>query len=438
MLERGPGVAFRMVMAIAAFGAGCGSSEQAAGGGPAPDAAEASSGGSTSGDGAADTGAGGVSGQSGSGGSGAAGGKDCGAALPSETVVDPASTQELIVAGDPGAALGIFDPSPVYPAGAAAGALAYSAVPAQDSVHTRVAVSNDQGASFTYVATVNTAGPASFAAVGDARCPNGTCSGRMIHEVPSLVFDAEDPDATRRWKLFTHSYLVLSNGELARDLGYVSLYVASEPAGPWALESKPIGWRSKAEISSQDALLVATDYGQMADCLVLTEPAALSLPGGTLELALGCASVSGGKVRIRIELVRSLDHGKSFGYAGRLLEADAAQCLGAALPELNAAHLFFAQGQTYLSVSAAGPTSGGFPGYRGCQVFEVLTATASVNKDTAGNPIVVRAIDAPDDRFIGACAYAEGATPAGYLVPMLALEQGPRVFRIYASGITAP
>ena len=415
----------------------CGSSESAS-----PGAADASAGSSGS---AVDAGSGrggsaGSAGTAGAGGSGGTGAvADCGASLPTPTVVDPATARDLTIVGDPPAALGIFDPSPVYPAGASRGAMAYSAVPAGDGIHTRVAVSSDQGASWTFAAAANAATNLTFSIrAGSARCPSGNCNGRLIHEVPSLVEDPSDPDAARRFKLFTHSYAVLPPDVLARDLGYISLFTAPAPEGPWVFEAKAVGWRGESELTSQGARMIATDYAQLADCVALTEPAALHVPGGTLELALGCAFLDAGQVAIRIELVRTLDHAKTFGYAGRLLRADEAGCLGGARNELNAAHLFLHRGATYLSVSPAGPTRGPLVGYRGCRVLPVLTATAAIGRDDAGRPSVLRALDGPGDRFTGACAYAEGATALGYLVPELVLEQPPRIFRIFASGVAAP
>jgi hypothetical protein len=96
------------------------------------------------------------------------------------------------------------------------------------------------------------------------------------------------------------------------------------------------------------------------------------------------------------------------------------------------------QGTTYLIASPAGPTSAGFDGYRGCYVFEVQLATAGVKRDALGNPLVRRILDAPGDRFTGACSYAEAASAHGYLVSELMADAPPRIFRIFQSGVTAP
>jgi hypothetical protein len=71
-------------------------------------------------------------------------------------------------------------------------------------------------------------------------------------------------------------------------------------------------------------------------------------------------------------------------------------------------------------------------------VFQVQLATAGVQRDSLGNPLVRRILAAPGDRFSGACSYAEGASAHGYLMSALRLESPPRVFRVYESGVSAP
>ena len=62
-------------------------------------------------------------------------------------------TKRIAVAGDPEAFYGLGDPSIVYPSGAAAGFMSYSAVLAANApaitVHTRLATSTDHGATWS-------------------------------------------------------------------------------------------------------------------------------------------------------------------------------------------------------------------------------------------------------------------------------------------------
>ena len=357
---------------------------------------------------------------------------------PAPTTIDPLSAQELIVAGDPGALLGHFDPSPVYPAGAMAGAMTYSAVPAQDAVFTRIAVSSDAGGTWSYVADVNAPHQVTVTTAGAASvCPSG-CTGSLIHEVSSLLFDPDDSDASRRWKVFAHSYVVLPGDDLRRELGYIGLFTAPDPAGPWVDEGKAIGWQSDSEFSSKGAATVATDFAQLANCAALTEPGALFVQGGIIELALGCAYVDAGTVKIRIVMMRSFDNAQSFSYTASPIDGDDALCLGGELPRFNAPHQFLSGGQRYLLATPAAKIDDDLvDGYRGCHVFEVA-ASGAIQQDMAGYPISLRELDTPTTRFNGACAYAEGASNMGYLMSILRRDDPPRVFRIYQTGIAAP
>ena len=370
---------------------------------------------------------------SGAGGHGGAGGGPgaCGDGIDT-TLVDPARTPELAIAGDPGSPMGIFDPSMVYPSGAIGGALSYSSVSSQDAIRTRIAVSADAGAHWTYVTDANTVEAATIDSTDPVVCPGGSCSGNLINEVSSLILDPEDPDPTRRWKLFAHRYLAQPNHSLLYRYGYIALYTASKPEGPWVGPANSIGWSSETPLSSVGAGTNISQIPALADCLALTEPGALWVPGVGLDLALGCVSLENG-VSIRIERLRSTDHGATFHHVGTLLDGADAPCLGGTEPRINAAELFFAGGKEYL-IATPGTES---EGYRGCYVFPIDDPiTGVVRRDGQGKAIYVRRLDNPDQRFTGACCHAEGAP--GYLVPIAFLDEPPRVFRTFRTSVVAP
>jgi hypothetical protein len=334
------------------------------------------------------------------------------------------------------AGLGIFDPSLVYPKGAEAGAVAYSSVNAPGDISTAMAVSTDNGATWESAGRVNAATALSVqASPRSTRCPGGTCQGTLVHEVPSLVDDASDPDAQRRFKVFVHSYLVLSSGVLAYDLGFLGLFTAPSASGPWTDEGKALGWASESPLSSEDAGTLASEIPALSDCVAFTEPGALVVDAGVLDVALGCAYAVGSVGHIRVELLRSVDHARTFTYVARLLGASDATVFGS---DLNAADLFVASGITYLSVSPSGPTSLGFDGYRGCAILELTPQGDAVQRTDAGAPVVCRTLDGPGEPFSGACTYAEGATAIGYLLPQLGMDAGALDFEIFSSGVTAP
>lgn len=415
------------------------------GGGDEADTAKGNggSGGSSSGGASGSGGSGATGGVAGGGGSGAVGGSvggsTCASTLPDKTLVDIGTASDVVIANDPGAPAGIFDLSVEYPAGAPGGALTYSAVQATNSISTRIAVSDDAGATWTYVGSVNQSEDTSVpvASTSQKGCPGNVCSGRLIHEVSSVVYDADEPDLQKRWKVFTHSYLVGTGDALYRDLGYIGLYTSSEPLVPFTFEGKVLGWNSESTFSSEGALTNANSIQQLSDCILLTEPGALWRPGGVLDLAVGCATAQP-NFPIRVELLRSFDHGKTFQYGGRLLEAADSYCLGGTRDQINAADLFFAGGKSYLVATPAG-TIPGFPDtgyYRGCFVFPLATGGAAVERDGNGAPVVTRVLDSSDGRFTGACSASDGASALGYVVHELASSGAP--FHALASAIAAP
>ena len=324
--------------------------------------------------------------------------------------------------------MGIFDPSIVYPTDAAAGAMAYTSVPDQETIRTRIAVSADAGESWIYVAEPNVPEPFAVTSSDPTECPGGTCIGKLISEVSSLIYDADDPDVGRRWKLFAHRYLVGPGVALHYRIGTITLQTAAQPQGPWTAPHKLIGWNGPTTYSSTGVTVNANALPGMTDCIALTEPGAMWLPG-SIQLAVGCVYFDG-TPKIRIELLRSTDHATSWSAAGTLLEPADTDCLtpGASI---NAAELFALDGTAYVSASPSDGT-----GYHGCLVFPIAElAAAAVRRDDSGKAFVHRTIVPSPTQFAGACTFAAGAR--GYSMIVGFFDQ-PRRFRIFRTGVTTP
>jgi len=118
-----------------------------------------------------------------------------------------AGTRRLDMNDQPPAPDGIFDLSVDYPAGVRTGFVAYLSVEGK-LVHTRVAESDDRGASFDYRSNVNTPTPTTIETSDLSVCSASQCSGHWVHETPSLAIDASDPDSQRLFKVFVHTYFV--------------------------------------------------------------------------------------------------------------------------------------------------------------------------------------------------------------------------------------
>lgn len=311
--------------------------------------------------------------------------------------------------------------------------MSYSSVPSQDAIRTRVAVSGDMGATWTFVAEANQPQAITVDTTETARCGGATCSGNLIHEVSSLVLDATDPNANRRWKLFTHSYLHIPPSDIAYNYGFIALATAPEPWGPWSTQQKLLGWASPTSLSSTGAAMLLSAWPQLQDCVTLTEPTALAVADGSLYLATGCVYV-GTEVGIRVELFRSTDHAATFSPVGTLMGDAAARCLGNSQPRVNAPNLMVVGGQVYLSVTRDMPPP---LLYQGCDIVPVADLQAASLVLNGAAPALVRRLVVANNGFSGACTYAEGASAAGYLMDV-GFFSTPRPFRIMASGVAAP
>lgn len=346
---------------------------------------------------------------------------------PAITKFDPATAAYVTIANDAPTG-GIFDPSILYPANATAGAMAYSAVPDQYTIRTHVALSTDHGVTWSEVAEANVP---EAATLQSPDCTGGTCTGNLISEVPSIIYDPDDPNAQTRWKLFAHRYLVTGPPlGLHYSIGTITLQTAPGPDGPWTAPAKWIGWNSSAPYSSSGVQINVTSLiGTTASaCLTLTEPAAVWYPG-TIDLAVGCVyALNGGGAAIRVELFRSVDHAASFSSIGTLLSPGDSNCLtpGASI---NAADLFFSGGTEYIVATPSAAS-----GYTGCLTF-LMKDVSHVARDAQGRTIVVRAIAPADGAFSGACTFADGA--GGYVLDVLR-PSTPPPFQIARPAITSP
>lgn len=355
------------------------------------------------------------------------------ASCPAPTLVPVAGVgREVLIAGDSGAPMGGFDPSVVYPAGAPGGAMAYTAVPNQHALRTRIALSPNAGASWSYVVEANAPELALIGSSSPDECPGGLCLGWLISEVPSLIYDPSDPNAGARWKLYAHRYLAESNDRLHYALGTITVQTAPEAHGPWSPPRKLFGLPSSSPYTLDGAQVNAATLAGMADCAVLTEPSALWLPD-RIDVAMGCVSLSAGVPKIRVVLARSHDHGRTWSGVGPMLLPGDADCLPGttAGASVNAPNLFVGpDGRQYLSATSSDP------GYHGCAIYRVASpATGQIERLANGAPRVLRVIAADTGQFSGACTWSAGG--GGYLIDV-GFFGAARPFRIYRAGSVAP
>ncbi|MGH7298080.1 MAG: hypothetical protein ACRELB_24280, partial [Polyangiaceae bacterium] len=358
---------------------------------------------------------------------------------PTPVTVDPATTPRFAAGGDEGSTYGVFDPSLVWPTGSVAGFVSYTSLEASGLL-TRIAATGD-GTSFGYVADANKDTDVSVATTDSSVCGAATCNGLLVHETSSLVYDGNDSDASRRFKLFDYSYVIVPGAQppAQHTWGYIGLYTAQAPGNGWSAGAKAVGWSSSADaVSSQGAATVLSTVAELQDCAAFTEPAALvDAASGALYLALGCATGASS----RVVLLKSGDHAATFTYAGLLLSAADGTSLGSTQPGVMPTDFFQDGGATYLIVSTLGttPTVQYAPsGYTSCTTVLVDDlATAKVHRDAGGAPVIVRKLVAPGGAFAGACAF-KPQFAAGYLVPEVIASSPAMPDVVLRSGITCP
>lgn len=346
------------------------------------------------------------------------------ATCPAPVLVPVTTTPSLSVLGDPGSAAGVFDASVVYPAGATGGAMAYSSVPDQHSIRTRIALSADRGRSWSYVAEANRPELAVIPSSDPAECPAGFCVGWLISEVSSLIVDPTDPDPAARWKLYAHRYLAEANDRLHYRLGTITVQTAPVPQGPWTAPRKLLGLPSPSPYTTTGVQVDASRLAGLGDCLALTEPAALWRPD-RIDLALGCVYLDASRgPTIRVVRVRSRDHGRTWLGLGTMLRPGDADCLPGAAPgaSVNAADLFLgSDGAEYVSATASDP------GYHGCAFYKVADpSSGQIERGPQGTPLVQLVVAPTTGQFSGACSTSSIGT-----LLSVGFFSGPTPFRMF-------
>jgi len=124
--------------------------------------------------------------------------------------------------------------------------MSYSSVVSSNNITTRTALSTDGGLTWTFQSEVNQATPLSIACTTNG---GQACSGNLVHEVSTILYDSIDSNTNARWKYY--SFLFGTRAWRCNTIytWYISLYTSSSLQGPW-IESKRYGWNSTASAYS--------------------------------------------------------------------------------------------------------------------------------------------------------------------------------------------
>ena len=378
-----------------------------------------------------------------------------GASLPPVIVAPPpgpmtfhcskdASCPEVLIVGDPHSQSngvpdsfrGYGDPSLEYDAATGTLWLAYSWLNTQVSdpgppavfdlgVRTRLARSDDNGATFTFVRNVNDMQMEAH--------PNTGVMGWSVHEVSTLV---KEPSGS--WQILWLKYFNPFGTASGVDERQEFLYWRSTAATPAFLGDNSAVWgKFAATSSSWGAPVDFNAIPELADCILQTEPGLFALNGETY-LATSCLVADGTGRRTdleRIELLRQTPGG--YDYVGTLLNGQDAADLG--VDSIAQADLSVARDGSILLVVTP-IMLGADPSHQGCVVFSIANvASATIVRDNNGVAIP-RAIITADGNSLGPglCTYDANSDTGVLLVITTVTGSGATTdieFSLRATGV---
>jgi len=346
-----------------------------------------------------------------------------------------ASCPEVLIIGDPHSVVnnapdsfrGYGDPSLEYDTTTGTLWLAYSWLNTQVSdagppavfdlgVRTRLARSDDNGASFTFVRTVNDMQMEAH--------PDTGVMGWSTHEVSTLV-----KESAGTWQILWLKYFNPFGTVLGVDERQEFLYWRTTAATPDLLGDNSAVWGKFAATSaSWGAPIDFNMIPELADCILQTEPGMFAFNGETY-LATSCLVVDGAGRRTdleRIELLRQTPTG--YDYVGTILVDTIEQA------DISVAR----DGSVILVVTPI--ILAADPGHQGCMVFSFDDfATASISRDANGVAIP-RAIITADGNSLGPglCTYDADSETGVLLVITTVTGSGATTdieFSLHATGV---
>jgi hypothetical protein len=341
---------------------------------------------------------------------------------------------------------GIFDASLAQDPASSRVWMSYSAInpsvmwPTQnfDTVSTRLAYSDDQGATWTDSgSTVNDVLDVTLA------LPAPLNAGTWHNEVSSLVYDP-GASVNERWKLLWHHYLLI-NGDRRFEHGWISLKTASTPTQlasateiklfsgvGYDLGNNTAGGASGSPVGGPPAIALDTAISTDLNGCFFTEPGMLATSSALYVSMLCVKSPTDHRIiLLKCDSPCDLSSAPSWTYLGTALnDADAASF--GFDQGFSAPNLVTSNGQNYLIVTPQSTTP--FDSYyNGCRVFRFTDIdTASIQR-TGGVPDIVATVNGDAGSFDGACTYLPTASKAGVIYSQAFF--GPtEKFRLFMSG----
>jgi len=351
---------------------------------------------------------------------------------------------ELIVAGDPHSTLngqpdpfrGYGDPSLEYDPDTGTLWMAYSWLNTQISdptpppvfdlgVRTRLARSDDNGNTFTFVRSVNE--------MQIEQHPDTGVMGWSTHEVPTLV---KEPSGS--WQLLWLKYFNPLGTVAGVDERQEFLYWRTTAPAPDQLGDNSEVWGySLATSPSWGAPLNFNDIPELADCILQSEPAFFAFDGETY-LATSCLVADATGRRTDLErLVLLRQNATGYDFVGVILDSSDADDLG--VDTIEQADISIARDGNIILLTTP-IVLGADPSHQGCVVFEFEDfASASLARDQNGVALP-RAVITADGNSLGPglCTYDADSDTGVLLIITTVTGVGPTTdveLSMHATGI---
>lgn len=365
----------------------------------------------------------------------------------------PPQPPGTIISLPPVSTWGVFDPSEADTAPGQRAWMSYSAVdpsptwPAKRIVTTRLAYSDDMGATWTDMGT----------RVNDISEIPGLKARTWFSEVSSLVFDPYAPPQ-EQWKLFWHHYLAVNEvGQNQNSwIGYKSADSPQALAG--AKEIKLFGAlgydavnddpqsKTHPPVGGPPVVEIYNLHHSDRTCVALTEPGAMATQSGLYIslvcyvprvqhfiglLGMGLFGQKGHVITLKCDNPCNPVSPAAWRYVSTMLTDKDAKSVG--YKEYSAPDLFSQDGSAYLMVS---PTSDepGEGSYNGCDIYRFSSLeTGTLEKDDRGKPRIIGKVQGNPNTFNGACTYRTAVAASGFLYSELKLKRRP-FFQIFQTG----
>jgi hypothetical protein len=353
-----------------------------------------------------------------------------------------ATCPEILIAGDPHSELnmlpdpfrGYGDPSLEYDPDTGTLWLTYSWLNIEISdpgppvvfdlgVRTHLAKSDDNGASFTFVRSVND--------VAMEAHPDTGVMGWSVHEVSTLV---QEPSGS--WQILWYKYFNPFGTVTGVDERQEYLYWRSIAATPEQLGDVSAVWaRALATSPSWGAPIDFNDIPELADCVTLTEPGLFAFNDETY-LASSCliADATGRRADLeRLVLLRQTANGYSF--IGDIMNAQDAADLD--VDVIQQADISVASDGSIIMIVTPIILDAD-PSHQGCIVFEFADfATGLLVRDGSG-VAVPRTVITSDGNGLGPglCTYNADSETGVLLVITTVMNNGTDIeFSLRATGV---